>query len=156
MSPDRVVLRVVDVYVYRDGGEGREFLLLRRSAGRLYAGEWRAVGGKIEPRERAWEAARRELVEETGLRPRRLWTLPSANVFYEWQHDRVNVIPAFAAEVESKAEVTLNPENEGAAWFRPAAAAERLWWPEQQRLLRLAERLLARGPLAPEWELPLT
>ncbi len=143
-----LAVRVVDVYPYRlDAGGAPSFLLLRRAPGGAYAGQWRMVGGKIEPGETAWAAARRELAEETGCAPVRFWTLPSTNQFYEWRHDRVNVTPAFAAELaaELEADPVLDDEHDAFAWLAPEAAAARLAWPEQRRLLRLAARLLADG-----------
>jgi len=71
------VVRVVDVYPYRESAVNPEFLLLRRAPGTEYAGQWRMVGGKIESGEAAWETAHREVTEETGHAPDRLWTLPS-------------------------------------------------------------------------------
>ncbi|MFB6274223.1 MAG: NUDIX domain-containing protein, partial [Salinibacter sp.] len=47
-------VRVVDVYPYREQSVNPEFLLLRRASGTEYAGQWRMVGGKIEPDEAAW------------------------------------------------------------------------------------------------------
>jgi len=71
------LIRVVDVYPYRLVDESKpEFLLLRRSCGRIYAGEWRVIGGKIEAGESSWKAALRELSEETGLAPVRFWSIP--------------------------------------------------------------------------------
>lgn len=101
------------------------------------------VGGKIEPGETAWQAAVRELREETGRTPRHLWALPSANIFYEWEQDRVNIAPAFAAELD--ADPVLDREHDAFAWLPVEEAAQRLAWPEQQRLIRLAERLLQEG-----------
>ncbi len=137
-------LRVVDVYPYRrvEGGTV-EFLLMRRAASAVYTGQWRMVGGKIEPGETAWQAALRELREETGLAPERLWVLPSVNTFYEWTHDRVNLIPAFAARLT--ADPTPDREHDAFAWLSAEAAAARLLWPEQRRLLLLADRLLREG-----------
>ena len=149
----RSVVRVVDVYPYRLNAAGVEFLLLRRSVGRLYAGEWRVVGGKIEAGEAAWQAARRELAEETGQRPSRAWTVPSVNAFYEWQTDRLNLIPAFAAELP--ADPVLDGEHDAFVWLTPAAAEARLRWPEQRRLLRLVADLLIGDALPPELILPL-
>lgn len=160
--PDPTV-RVVDVYPYRltdgappeartDGGaSGVEFLVLRRSPGHAYAGTWRMVGGKIDPGETAWAAALRELAEETALEVLRFWALPSVNVFYEWRRDTVALAPAFAAEV--RGDVRLDAEHTEAEWLPPEAAAERLAWPEQRRLLRLAASLLASGEIAPELEI---
>ena len=147
------VVRVIDVYPYRLVEDGEpEFLLLRRAAGVVYAGAWRMVGGKIDAGEAAWQAALRELCEETGCLPRRLWALPSVNTFYEWQHDRVNLTPAFAAELD--ADPVLDHEHEAFAWLPVEEAVMRLRWPEQQRLLRLAHRILRQG-VPPELLVPL-
>ena len=94
------------------------------------------VGGKIESDESAWQAALRELLEETGLRPVRLWTIPSANMFYEWEDDRVNIVPAFAAEVSQDPE--MDAEHDEFQWVTAEDAAGVLHWPEQKRLIRLA------------------
>ena len=163
---------VVDVYPYRVHPEGPlpsfgrrgvpsgtlafpegnlRFLLLRRAAGRVYAGQWRMVGGKVEGQERAWEAALRELREETGLSPRRLWALPSVNTFYDPTRDAVVLAPAFAAEVE--ADPTLDAEHDVFAWLTPEAAIERLAWPERRRLLAMASDLLHSGAVPPELEI---
>ena len=148
------VVRVIDVYPYRLARENEpEFLLLRRAAGVVYAGAWRMVGGKVHADEAAWQAALRELREETGHGPVCLWALPSVNTFYEWQHDRVNLTPAFAAELD--AEPVLNHEHDAFAWLSVEEAAARLRWPEQQRLLRLAHRLIGHG-VPPELRVPLT
>lgn len=148
-------IHAVDVYVARRGGA--EWLVLRRAPGRRYAGDWRTVGGKLDGGETAWAAAQRELREETGFASGQglvgLWALPSVNAFYEWQADRVVLAPAFVALVDGR--VRLDPsagagqaaEHDAADWLPADAAAARLVWPEQARLLRLAADLLARGAL---------
>jgi dATP pyrophosphohydrolase len=146
------LIRVVDVYPYRLVDESKpEFLLLRRAGGRIYAGEWRVIGGKIEAGESSWKAALRELSEETGLAPVRFWSIPSVNAFYEWEHDRINLIPAFAAQID--AEPALNEEHDGFGWFEATVALQRLKWPEQRRLLQLAEQILYSG-IPPELVVP--
>ena len=113
------LVRVVDVYPYRLREGRAEWLLLRRAPGVVYAGAWRMVGGKIEPGETAHAAALREVREETGQAPVRLWAVPSVNAFYEWAHDRVNLIPAFAAELSG--DPVLNHEHDARAWLTAAA-----------------------------------
>lgn len=139
----RAVIRVVDVYPYRENGGRVELLLLRRSTDVSYAGAWRMVGGKIHAGETAWQAARRELAEETGLSGNPFWALPSVNAFYEWEFDRVNLIPAFAARLDG--EPQLDAEHEAYAWLDIEAAAARLQWPEQERLARLTVQLASTG-----------
>lgn len=146
------IVRVVDVYLYRITDSGPEFLLLKRAPGVAYAGTWRMVGGKIAPDEPAHTTALREVMEETGQRPTRLWTLPSVNTFYEWQHNRVTLAPAFAAALT--ADPVFNHEHTAFAWLPASEAAARLVWPEQQRLLRLTARLL-RADIPPSWVCPL-
>ena len=133
---------LIDVYPYRRTGRTTEYLLLQRSSEVVYAGEWRMVGGKIHDGEKAWEAARRELREETALEPSLLWTVPSANVFYEWQTDAVRVAAAFAAEVDG--DPVLNHEHHAFGWFDYDAARARLRWPEQRRLLGIVHAELDR------------
>ena len=111
------------------------------------------IGGKIRAAETAWAAAQREVAEETGQAPQRFWCLPSVNTFYEWQHDRVNLVPAFAAELAG--DPVLNHEHQAFAWLPAEEAAARLRWPEQQRLLRLTASLLVTGSLPTEWEIPV-
>jgi dihydroneopterin triphosphate diphosphatase len=149
-----IIARVVDVYAYRNTVRARrEFLLLRRASSVSYAGHWRMLAGKIRPSEKAWQTAEREIREETGLLPVCLWAVPSANVFYEWQSDRVNVIPAFAAELD--ADPRLNHEHDAFGWFSAAEAAGHLVWPEQRRLLLMVDRM-ADHALPPELVVPVS
>jgi 8-oxo-dGTP pyrophosphatase MutT (NUDIX family) len=140
--PDTAI-RVVDVYPYRHQSVNPEFLLLRRADGTPYEGQWRMVGGKIEADEAAWEAALRECREETGQSPEKFWALPSVNTFYEWEADRINLTPAFAAALSGPP--ALDNEHDDYGWWPAREAADRLAWPEQRRLLRLADRTLRDG-----------
>ena len=142
-------IRVIDVYPYRFYADNLQFLLLRRAPDVEYAGQWRMLVGKIQGDETAWQTAVREVREETGQNPSRLWTLPSVNHFYEWEQDRINLIPAFAAELDG--DPVLNHEHDDFAWLAPEVAAVRMDWPEQQRLLRLTTRLIHDG-VPPELE----
>jgi len=146
----------VDVYAYRETAGETEWLVARRAAGHAYAGTWRMIGGKLDDGEAAWAAALRELAEETGFAPGRglldLWAIPSVNAHYQPGPDRVVLAPAFAARVTGEA--VLNGEHDALAWLPSEAAAERLAWPEQSRLLRLAAHL-AGVERPPEWAVPL-
>jgi dihydroneopterin triphosphate diphosphatase len=149
----QALIRVVDVYPYRRrASRGFEYLLFRRAASASYEGQWRMIAGKIEPYETAWEAALRELNEETGCLPVRAWSVPSVNLFYEWQNDRVNIVPAFAAELVD--DPALNAEHDQFSWLPLGEAIVKLNWPEQERLLRLVDRLLRTG-IAPQLCLPI-
>lgn len=157
VSGPTVSVRVVDVYPYRVDGARCEWLLLRRATGRAYAGQWRMVGGKINPGETAWQAALRELAEETGYAVGAgllaAWALPSVNTFYDWQRDAVSLTPAFAAEVTGDPQ--LDAEHDAFEWLSADEAASRLGWPEQRRLLTLASTLAPSETRPIELAIPL-
>ena len=152
IMPESAVVSV-DMYVFRTTPEGLKHLLMRRAAGRLYEGSWRMVAGKINDGEQAWQAAVRELWEETGLTPISLFAVPSANHFYEWQTDRLQLIPAFAAEVAGDPQ--LNEEHDRFEWLQMGDAVRRLAWPEQQRLLRLVDELVREDRVPPSVRIPV-
>jgi dihydroneopterin triphosphate diphosphatase len=47
-----------------------------KGPGKIYEGQWRMIGGKVDPDETYWEGALRELKEETGLRPKNCGRFP--------------------------------------------------------------------------------
>ncbi|MGH7499031.1 MAG: NUDIX hydrolase [Gemmatimonadales bacterium] len=131
MTSIRVTL--VDLYVVRGAGASLEFLALRRAPGGRCPGSWEAVHGHIEPEERPPEAAVREMKEETGLVPLRLYNLSRVESFYQHRIDEVALVPVFAAFVTPDAPVQIGPEHDRFKWFRPADARERFAWPREQR-----------------------
>ncbi len=57
-------------------------VLMLKRAGRMLHGEWCYIGGGIEHGEKAWEAALREIREETGITEVRLYTSNQFEKFY--------------------------------------------------------------------------
>lgn len=146
-------LRLIDLYVYRVDAGGVRFLLLHRAPGKLYAGQWRMVGGKVREGETHWQAALREMQEETGLAPREFWALPSVNQFYDHERDCVHTIPAFAARVDDADRITLDSEHTESRWVAAYEAETLLPWPEQVRLIQLLERIVLRNGIIPQWRI---
>jgi dihydroneopterin triphosphate diphosphatase len=137
---------LVDVYVVRPGRSGVEFLLLRRSPkGGRCAGAWEAVHGHIEADERPVDAALRELLEETGFTPERLYNLSRVETFYQHHHNEVALVPVFAALVRAGAEPVLGLEHDAAEWLDPPAARIRFAWPRERRAVEDVMMLLGGG-----------
>jgi len=111
------------------------------------------VGGKRESNETAWQAALREMKEETGLVPIDFWVLPSVNHFYEHKRDQIHLIPAFAAEIPFDSEILLDSEHSDYNWIDPEETETYLNWPEQVRLLHLLSGILNNGSILPEWRI---
>lgn len=127
----------VDTYALRGGvgGARLEVLALRRGANGRCPGSWETVHGTIEPGETPVQASLRELHEEAGLTPQRLYNLSRTEAFYQHRTDEVALIPVFAAFVAADAEPRLSPEHDRAEWLTPAAAAKRFAWPRERRAL---------------------
>jgi dATP pyrophosphohydrolase len=139
----RIVPGVVDVVVIRRVGRMWRVLVLERAPLARSTGAWEIVHGSIEPGESPVAAARRELREETGLAPERLYTI-TANPFYLARHDTLQVSIAFAAVVAAATPV-LGPEHSRARWMTFAAARRILAWPRTHDLLRQVAWILRTG-----------
>ena len=144
---------LVDVWVYREGADGIEVLLLRRVPGRVLPGLWQCVSGSLEPAERIVEGALRELREETGFaRPvvEAFFDLDLVNQFHFSGADAVMTAAVFAARVRPSVEPVLSHEHDAARWLPlEAAIAEVIWPGYREALRRIGENLL--DPARARW-----
>ncbi|HSE66158.1 MAG TPA: NUDIX domain-containing protein [Gemmatimonadales bacterium] len=134
----------VDVYPLRGAGSTLEVVALRRAPGGRCSGAWEVVHGSIEEGETPHQAALRELREETGLAPERLYNLSRVETFYRHRVDEVAFIPVFAAFCTNTV-VRLSSEHDAFEWLSFPAARECLAWPRERRALKDIEVLLGRG-----------
>ena len=126
-------MRGIAVVAIRKTTTEHEVLLLRRT--RSNAGEWCQIAGSIESGETALQAALREMREETGLVPSRLYSADLCEQFYEVGTDSIWVAPIFVAYVEADATVRLNEEHSEYCWTSIGRAIDLLPFPGQQAML---------------------
>ncbi len=143
--------RLIDLYPYRQINHKIDYLLLKRATGHIYEGQWRMIGGKVQQDEFYWQAALRELKEETGLVPELFWAIPGINRFYEPKTDQIHAIPAFAARISPDSNIILNEEHSEYEWFPIEKAINKILWPEQQRLLTLTDHILTSNQILDDW-----
>ena len=138
----------VAIFVTRRGRS--EVLVAHRSAAQ--GAYWHTIAGGVEPGESADAAARRELREETGLVADPVEVAEIVEYVYALTEEPADRRAAYAPGVASVAvtcflldapddwEPQLDWEHDDHCWLAPAAAADRLRWPETADALR---RLLA-------------
>jgi len=129
--------------VLRRVGRSWRVLLLQRASGVRSPGSWEIVHGSIEPGEAPPDAALREVREETGLAPLRLYSV-TVNPFYLNQWGSVQLAIVFAVVVGSE-RVTLSAEHRAFRWLSVAKARDKLTWPREKEALDHVAWLLRSG-----------
>jgi 8-oxo-dGTP diphosphatase len=119
---------------------GDEVLLIRRGTPPRM-GEWSLPGGRIEPGERAIDAALRELREETGIEARILGLIDVVDGIFP-EAGRHYVLIDYAAEWTSGEPIAGDDAAE-AAFVRLAAATDLVAWSETRRVIAQAVRMRA-------------
>ncbi|MBU0529601.1 NUDIX domain-containing protein [bacterium] len=131
----KIKVKQVDSYIYRLTENGPLYLMLKRSTGKYYEHLWQGVAGKIEKGETAWQAVVRELEEETGKKPVKMFAADHIASFYDARKDRIQMVPVFGIEVENS-EVQLSEEHSEYKWVSFEDALTLLTWKGQKEGLR--------------------
>jgi dATP pyrophosphohydrolase len=102
------------------------------------------VHGHADPGESPKDAALRELNEETGFTPLRLYNLSRVESFYLHKSDSVTLVAMFAALVDQAA-VRLSEEHDDFVWLPLDEARRKFSWPREVRCLDDAMHLIGSG-----------
>jgi dATP pyrophosphohydrolase len=142
-----IVSEHIEVCVYRRSGGEIEYLVLKRSSNVVLPGIWQIVTGTIDEGETAYEAAFRELKEETGLEPKTLSIGPDVTAFYRHDNDSMNLIPLFIAEAGAE-DIALCSEHCGHKWLSYEEAKKLVHWYDQKENLRKVNECLTDPELS--------
>jgi dATP pyrophosphohydrolase len=119
------------------------FLVLQRAKEeKLFPGLWQIVTGTMKKNESALKAAIRELKEETGLSPKRCWTIPYVDTYFDLIKDTIQLVPVFAAELDSSSPLQLSTEHQRFEWLRFEDARKRLVWPGQKHSMDIVHEYI--------------
>ena len=142
----RIVSDIVDVYVFRQSRNQVQFLVLRRRPDVVLGDTWQSIHGRIEPGERAVDAALRETEERTGLVPLKLYSADYINQFYDHEADAIVLAPAFAVLVGAREQPhILTSEYSDYAWCDLEETVGRLPWSSQRWAARYIYDVIAMG-----------
>lgn len=137
---------MVSVIVIKGEGVNTRVLLLQRASEYL-RGVWSYVAGHIESNETGWQAAIRELSEETGLTPHMLFATSFCEQFYDAGNDCIMVVPAFVARVSDDCVVQMNGEHSALRWLTFEVAMRELPFGSQRELFAYVLReFIDRSP----------
>ena len=145
-----IEVRVIDAYVYRTTSAGLLFLVLKRAKTKMYEHIWQGVAGKIEDGETSWEAAIRELKEETGLAPLKIFVADHVSKFYETNGDRINLVPVFGIEVDSEI-VIISREHCDHKWVDLNGALDLLVWRGQKQAIQVIHDMVISNDDRMRW-----
>jgi dihydroneopterin triphosphate diphosphatase len=155
MSPYRP--DIVECWIFRLAPGARlEILLIRRAPGRIFAGLWQCVTGRLEPDEHAPLAALREVEEETGFGPGDIeaaYDLDQTVQFYDEDADALVASVLFAVQVRPDAEPALSDEHDAARWAEPDDALRLAVWPSYRESIERIRTQLLDPELAPWFQL---
>lgn len=133
----KVLSYMVEAHIFRQIDDRLEFLLLKRAELEVYPGVWQMVTGSSNQGERAFQTAIREIGEETGLKPRKLWVVPYINSFYSWRRNHICMIPVFSALVDYTSVVKLSHEHSEYKWVQKDEALDMLAWVGQRNSVNI-------------------
>ncbi|PKR82724.1 NUDIX hydrolase [Heyndrickxia camelliae] len=115
-------------------------VLLLKRASSVLNDAWCYIGGGIEKGETAWEAAIREVAEETGLKDVSLYIANKFDQFYDPKADYIYLAPVFVGFVNNGQEVILNDEHSEYEWLTFKEAIEKATLPGNDEVLTFIEK----------------
>jgi 8-oxo-dGTP pyrophosphatase MutT (NUDIX family) len=125
----------VSVAVVKEDDDGWRFLLLKRGQQESYSGTWGFVTGSKEGNETVAQLVIREVAEETGLTPLKVWATEYLIQFYEPEFDKIWILPQIVAVVSPDSEVRLSEENSDFRWLPPVSAKRRVNWKNLEKAI---------------------
>ncbi len=110
---------IVEVYVFAIVDNKIEYLVLKPNREKAaHSLKWQIVHGKVKSNETYSSAAVRELYEETGLKPKKLFTFVEVDSYFDIKENCITISPVFAAQTNRDAIIRLSSEHDDYKWVR--------------------------------------
>jgi dihydroneopterin triphosphate diphosphatase len=137
---------VAAVLIKRTGSDYKVLLLKRDTS--VLRDVWCYIGGGIEEGEKAWEAALREVKEETGITDLSLYSSNQFDQIYSPKENYIYIAPVFVGYVDESQKVNLNYEHSDYKWVSFKEAFDTVSLPgNEEVLLSIEKHFVNRPPL---------
>lgn len=134
---------ILSIIFRRDKGEIK-YLLLKRTPSR--GGFWQPVSGRVEENEIPLEAAKREVMEETGIK--KFKKIISDVYTFSLENEPYKTSYCFGFEVSPKTKIDLNyniyPEHNNIKWCGFNEAIRLLKWPHNKEALKRLKEIISK------------
>ena len=146
----------ISAYILKKGIDGWQYLLMRRS-GEDLRGLWQMVTGYIEKDETSWQAALREIKEETGFVPDRFFATDVVEMFYALARDSTVCVPTFVAFIDTPQDILLCPkEHDAYEWLSFSEAEQRLTFSSQKTMIQHVQKRFINETPDERFRIPLS
>ncbi|TSB45568.1 NUDIX hydrolase [Alkalicoccobacillus porphyridii] len=135
--------RGIAVVLLKKCNNENKVLLLKRDS-TVLQNVWCYIGGGMEGNEYAWQAALREIEEETGITNVTLYSANKIEQFYSPHTNDIYIAPVFVGFVDEEQEVTLNHEHSEYKWLSFNEATEYVSLPGNEEVLTFIEKYFVR------------
>ena len=126
------IIRCIDCHVAFKEGDDYKLLALKTSEDKkVYPNIWQCITGKINANEKPYEAAIRELKEETGIKSKSMYVIDEVSFYYEAAYDRMNIIPIFGI-IASSNKIRLSDEHQAYKWITSNEILKTFLWNKQK------------------------
>lgn len=140
-----VSVRVIDCHVvYINKNNEKLFLSLKRNSKERYPNIWQCITGGIINKEKPEQTAIRELFEETGLTPKKMWSIETVNYYYDPKYGTMNIIPVFGVQVNNM-DIKISEEHQEYTWETYTKVESLLFWKQQKIGLKTFLDMLNEG-----------
>ena len=135
----KIKTNLIEVHIIKKEEQGLKTLIMKRASNQMYPNIWQMVTGKISENEKAYEAAIREIKEETNLEIDKLFIVPNVNYFYNNFDDSITIIPVFAAIITSGKNLKISHEHSEYKWCSVEEAKKKFAWQGQKKSIDIIE-----------------
>jgi dihydroneopterin triphosphate diphosphatase len=130
----------IAAYICKLDAAGCQHLVIKRASSYLN-NVWQMVSGRIEQGETGWQAALREIREETGLTPDRFCSANMLESFYEAKQNCINLVPIFIAFIDTTQTVQISHEHSDYRWITLSETDQYLAFHHHRQNLQTLETL---------------